>query len=70
MSDTHHDHPHAEIHELGAADYYEIMETAVRELLIEKHLIKAEEIRRQLEVLDSRTPALGASVVARAGFAA
>ena len=42
------------------------METAVRELLIERRLFGAEEIRRQIEVLDSRTPALGAKVVARA----
>jgi nitrile hydratase alpha subunit len=46
--------------------YYEVMETAVRELLIEKKLIGPGEIRRQIEVLDSRTPALGAKVVARA----
>jgi nitrile hydratase alpha subunit len=38
----------------------------VRELLVEKQLIGADEIRRQIEVLDSRTPALGAKVVARA----
>lgn len=61
-----HGHPHAAIGEHEAPGYYEIMETAVRELLIEKGLIKAGEIRRQLEVLDSRTPALGAKVVARA----
>jgi nitrile hydratase alpha subunit len=60
-----HAHPHAEISE-GRPGYYDIMETAVRELLIEKKLIRADEIRRQLEVLDSRTPALGAKVVARA----
>lgn len=68
MSDhTHddHDHPHAEIGVEGAG-YFEIMETAVRELLVEKGLIRADEIRRQIEVLDSRTPALGAKVVARA----
>jgi hypothetical protein len=46
--------------------YYEVMETAVRELLIEKKLIGPGEIRRQIEVLDSRTPTLGAKVVARA----
>jgi nitrile hydratase len=46
--------------------YYEIMEIAVRELLVEKKLIGRAEIRRQIEVLDSRTPALGAKVVARA----
>ena len=63
--DHDHDHPHAEISE-GRPGYYDIMETAVRELLIEKKLIGADEIRRQLEVLDSRSPALGAKVVARA----
>ena len=61
-----HDLPHAEISQTGRPGYYEIMETAVRELLIERRLFGAEEIRRQIEVLDSRTPALGAKVVARA----
>lgn len=62
-----HDHePHTEIGQSGPPGYYEIMETAVRELLIERQLIGADEIRRQIEVLDSRTPALGARVVARA----
>ena len=61
-----HDHPHAEIGQSGRPGYYEIMETAVRELLVERKLIGPDEIRRQIEVLDSRTPALGAKVVARA----
>jgi nitrile hydratase len=42
------------------------MEIAVRELLIEKKILGAEEIRRQVEDMDSRTPAQGARVVARA----
>ena len=46
--------------------YYEVMETAIQELLIQKQLIGAGDIRRQIEVLDSRTPALGAKVIARA----
>ncbi len=46
--------------------YFEIMETAVEELLFEKHVIEPGEIRRMLEVMDSRTPALGAKLVARA----
>jgi len=50
----------------SAPGYYEVMETAIRELLMEKGLIKPGEIRRQLEVLDSRTPQLGAKVIARA----
>jgi nitrile hydratase len=60
------DHAHAEISRSERPGYYEIMETAVRELLIERKLIGPDEIRRQIEVLDSRTPALGAKVVARA----
>jgi nitrile hydratase alpha subunit len=62
------DHDHADL-SLPAAEvpgYYEIMEAAVRELLVERRLIDPGEIRRQIEVLDSRTPALGAKVVARA----
>jgi hypothetical protein len=46
--------------------YYEIIERSIAELLAEKQLISAAEIRRQLELLDSRNPALGARVVARA----
>lgn len=65
-----HDHPHDHTGLSDKSDeapsYYEIMETAVRELLVEKKLIAPGEIRRQLEVLDSRNPALGAKVVARA----
>jgi nitrile hydratase len=64
-----HEHPHEHDPELDAdprPSYYEVMETAVRELLIERGFIGAHEIRRQIEVLDSRTPALGAKVVARA----
>src|SRR3954453_16859847 len=61
-----HEHPHAEIGQSEPPGYYEIMETAVRELLVEKRLIGPDEIRRQIEVLDSRTPALGAKVEARA----
>lgn len=63
--DHDHAHPHAEISD-GRPGYYDIMETAVRELLVEKKLIGPDEIRRQIEVLDSRSPALGAKVVARA----
>src|SRR5271154_2283737 len=64
--DHDHDHDHAEITHSARPQYYEVMETAIRELLVEKKMIAADEIRRQLEVLDSRTPALGAKVVARA----
>ena len=61
-----HDHPHAEVGAAGRPGYYDMLETAVRELLIEKRYFTAGEIRRQIEVLDSRTPALGGKVVAKA----
>ena len=69
-----HDHTHDHTHDHApiqspveaAPSYYEVMETSIRELLVEKQLIGPAEIRRQLEVLDSRTPALGAKIVARA----
>jgi nitrile hydratase len=68
MADREHDHTHeTEAH--GGDEipgYYDMLETAITELLIEKGLIEAQEIRRQIEVLDSRTPALGGKVVARA----
>jgi nitrile hydratase alpha subunit len=71
VSTQHHDHTdhdHTAVADTGTAKpgYYEIMETAVRELLVEKQLISADEIRRMLEVMDSRTPTLGAKLVARA----
>jgi thiocyanate hydrolase subunit gamma len=64
--EDHDDHDHAPISHETPVGYYEIMETAVRELLVSKGLIAPGEIRRQIEVLDSRSPALGARVVARA----
>ena len=57
-SDHDHDHPHPHA-ETGAAErpgYFDRLETAVRELLIDKGHFTAGEIRRQIEVLDSRTP--------------
>lgn len=61
-----HSHPHAEISETGRPGYFDTLETALEELLVERRLIAPGEIRRQIDVLDSRTPALGAKVVARA----
>jgi nitrile hydratase alpha subunit len=63
---THNHDDHHPIDADATLGYYEVMETAVRELLIAKKLIGPEEIRRQIEVLDSRTPALGAQVVVKA----
>ena len=46
--------------------YYRAMETALRELLIEKGVFTADDIRRQVDDMDSRSPAQGARVVAKA----
>ena len=63
-----HAHAHTPAPDTGDAvpGYYEVMETAVRELLVEKKVIGAGEIRQMLEVMDTRTPALGSKIVARA----
>lgn len=64
---AHHDHDHA-----PAADHdgrwseSQYLETALRELLIEKGVLTAEEVQRQIGRMDARTPALGARVVAKA----
>jgi nitrile hydratase len=69
-------HPHSHSHEHGhshdpievpdGAGHYELMVHAIKELLIEKGVVAADDIRRAIEFLDQRTPALGAKVVARA----
>lgn len=65
--DYEHDHDdHSSITSDERPGYYAVMETAARELLIDKGYISANDIRHQIEVLDSRTPALGAAVVAHA----
>jgi nitrile hydratase alpha subunit len=61
-----HDHPHDEIASADQPGYFALMAAALQELFVEKGYFGAGEIRRQIEVLDSRTPALGAAVVARA----
>ncbi len=60
-----HDHDGAapDVNETG---HYELMAEALKELLIEKGVVSAEDVRRNLEFLDSRDPADGARVVARA----
>lgn len=69
---THHDHgpghahPPQKDHDAGPMSAYEVLEEAVRSLLIEKGVLTADEIAAQIDLMDSRTPALGAKVVARA----
>jgi nitrile hydratase len=64
-----HDHQHeahAPLEDGRAMTYHEKRTYAIQSLLIEKGVVTADEIRRAIEVMDSRTPALGAKVVARA----
>ena len=62
-----HDHPHpARPDQDDRLTYYRTMEVAVRELLIEKGILTADEMRRQVEDMDNRTPLRGAKIVARA----
>jgi nitrile hydratase len=75
-----HDHPHDHSSDHAAAHrhpplrpdqddtitYWRAMEIAVRGLLIEKGILSADEVRRAVEEMDSRTPLQGARVVARA----
>lgn len=64
----HHPHPHPKQPDIEDQpfDYYQIMAEAVGELLIEKGIVSAAELRRMVESIDSRSPADGAKVVARA----
>ena len=62
----HHHGPFQKDHDTGPAGAYEVLEEAIRSLLIEKGVLTAQEIAAQVDLMDSRTPALGAKVVARA----
>lgn len=62
-----HDHPHETLPDVPSApDYHQRLETAVRELLIEKGILTAEAVRRAVETIEDRTPARGARLAARA----
>ena len=66
MSTTHdHDHGpdgehvhHPDHHK--PMTYHEKLTTAVLELLIEKQLISADAVRREIEAIEGRTPQIGA----------
>ena len=60
-----HRHPPAQPDETPPG-HYELMILAMRDLLIEKGILTADQIRRGLETLDSWQPSRGAEIVARA----
>ncbi len=66
--DHSHDHgPHPYQPDLEDAPYthHQVMAEAVGELLIEKKIISADELRGMIELIDSKSPAEGARVIAR-----
>ncbi|WP_108815914.1 nitrile hydratase subunit alpha [Loktanella sp. Alg231-35] len=71
MPHDHHDHLSPSGHPYRPDDdhpltYWQQMEIAVRELLIEKGVTSAAEINAQIDAMDARSPSNGASVVAKA----
>lgn len=68
--DHDHDHDHARTFQPDIEDapfgQYQVMAQALGEVLVEKGVITADELREQLEWLDARSPADGARLVARA----
>lgn len=59
--------PHAPIENTaGEPDYFDVLQQAIRELLVDKDLISADEVRAMVETLDAHRPALGSALVARA----
>ena len=71
MPHDHHDHLSPSGHPYRPDDdhpltYWQQMEIAVRELIIEKDVTTAQEINAQIDAMDARSPANGAAVVARA----
>ena len=61
-----HAHPGQRDHDAGPMSAYEVLEEALRRLLIDKSILTNAEIAAQIDLIDSRSPALGAKVVARA----
>lgn len=69
----HHDHGHDHDHDHTPIESQQeptgverFLEQALRELLDEKGVVTAAQIAQQIDIQDSRTPALGAKVVAKA----
>lgn len=75
MPHDHHDHSHDGMSPSGhpyrqdqdaPLSYFQQMEIAVRELLVEKGVATKAEIADQIARMDDRSPAMGAAIVARA----
>ena len=65
MSNDHpHDHEHE--HDEGPPSEHEIMTRAMQELLEEKGLVTADEVRRRMELFEEEFPRRGSKVIAHA----
>ena len=68
----HHDHEHGHHHpkqpdlEDQPITYYKVMTEALADLLVEKGIFSADELRAQMEQQDTRAPIFGAKLIARA----
>ena len=65
MSEHDHDHPHAPITN-GDESPVAVRARALEELLVEKGVIRHDDVRRRIDSLVSRSPADGARLIARA----
>jgi nitrile hydratase len=61
-----HRHPPAQPDDTSAPGHYEVMILAMQDLLVEKGILTADQVRRGLETIDSWQPSRGAEIVARA----
>jgi nitrile hydratase alpha subunit len=61
-----HDHPHPHAEDEGPPCEHEIMSRAMQELLEDKGLLSAEEVRRRMELFEQEYPQRGSRVVAHA----
>ncbi len=68
MSETYngHDHPHEETRTSVESALYAGRIRAIEALLVERGILTKEEVRRQIEYMEARSPANGARLVARA----
>jgi nitrile hydratase len=66
MSDIHHSHEHDGAKPSAEAGYRAKRIRAIEALLIEKGVLTKEDVRRQIDYMEARSPANGARLVARA----